>query len=179
MKGPAAVAGTGARGGVTLRRALLGPFTTLSLGAAAIHFAVTDAHFQEWWAFGLFMVGIGWFQALWPIAYVLQPGVRLAALAAFANLATAAVWAWSRYAGLPFGPGAGQPQPVGLPDVLATLFEMALVVGLVVTSIGPVRGAVARERVSGSVSTAWAAGLAVIVAVVTSIAITAGMGMAP
>src|SRR5437879_12851719 len=94
---------------ISLRRALLGPVTTLSLGAAAIHFAVIPDHFKQWWAFGLFFAGIGWFQALWPIAYLLRPSGRSALLAILANLATIAVWVWTRSAGLPFGPAPGRP----------------------------------------------------------------------
>ncbi len=166
-------------GGVSLRRALLGPLTTLSLGAGAIHFAVTDAHFQEWWAFGLFMAAVGWFQVLWPIAYAVRPGVRIAILAALVNVATAAVWAWSRASGLPFGPGAGHPQPVGIPDVLATAFELLLFAGLVVTSLGPVRRETIEQRIAASTSMLWFGALAIVVAVVTSAAITVGMGSMP
>lgn len=165
--------------GVSLRRALIGPFTTTSLGAAAIHFGVTSVHFQEWWAFGLFMAGVGWFQALWPIAYVLRPSVRLALLAAFVNLATAVVWAWSRYSGLPFGPGAGTPQPAGVADVLATAFELVLVVGLFATSIAPVRRETVQQRVADSTWIAWSAAIALLVAATTSVALTVAMGSMP
>ena len=135
-----------ANGHVSLRRALLGPFTTLSLGAAAIHFAVTSAHFQEWWAFGLFLAAIGWFQALWPIAYLLMPGARTAGLAVLVNL-----------------------------DILATLFELLLVLGLVAVAIGPVRRRTLEQRVATSTSFAWAATLALAVVLSTSAAIAMGM----
>ncbi len=164
---------------VSLRWALLGPFTSLSLGAAAIHFAVTDAHFQEWWAFGAFMAAVGWFQALWPIAYTAAPSVRLAIASVLVNLGTAVVWALTRLVGLPFGPGAGRPMPVGVPDVIATAFELALVVGLLLTSLGPVRRATSGQGVASSTSTAWWIALAVLVAAATSAGITIGMSSMP
>ena len=34
-------------------------------GAAAIHFAVTNEHFNEWWGYGVFFFLAGWVQLLW------------------------------------------------------------------------------------------------------------------
>ncbi len=164
---------------VPLRRALIGPFTTLSLGAAAIHFAVTDAHFQEWWAFGLFMASVAWFQALWPMAYALRRSTRLALLGALVNIVTAGVWTWSRYRGLPFGPGAGAPMPIGLPDVLATVFELLLFVGLLATALRPAGRDGVQPRIAQPLSVAWTAILALAVAISTSAAITIGMSSMP
>jgi hypothetical protein len=33
---------------------------------------------------------------------------------------------------LPFGPGAGEPEPVGVADVVSTAFELVIVIGAVV-----------------------------------------------
>jgi hypothetical protein len=116
-------------------RGLLGalPMTlwvALSVGAAAIHFAVIPDHFEEWWAFGLFFAILGWFQAVWPIAYVNRPSRRLAWIAIAVNLATIVVWAWSRTIGLPVGPEPGMPEGIGAADLVATGLELALVLGL-------------------------------------------------
>ncbi len=158
----------------SLRRALLAPLAALSLGAAAIHFAVVDAHFQEWWAFGVFIATIAWFQALWPMAYVLVPSVRMALIGALVNFATAGVWAWSRFAALPFGPGAGRPIPVGLIDVVTTAFEVLLVVGLVLFAVTPVGRRLGRYRLRRSAATLGPAAAVLVVAVAASVAITFG-----
>ena len=105
-----------------------GWWAPLSIGAAAIHFAVIPDHLQEWWAFGLFFAILGWFQVMWPIAYRNRPSPGLAWLAIAVNAATVVLWAWSRTAGLPLGPG--MPEAIGAADVVATTFEVALAVGL-------------------------------------------------
>ena len=159
-----------------LRRALVSPFAILSLGAAAIHFGVIGAHFAEWWAFGLAMAAIAWFQALWALAYLLRPAVRLAFLGAVANLGIAGLWAWSRVFGLPFGPGASSPQPLGVPDVIATGLELVLVVALIVSAAGPIRRGTEARRVARPTLAAWSAVIAVVVGLATSAAIAHGMG---
>jgi hypothetical protein len=105
-------------------------WAALSVGAAAIHFAVIPDHLEEWWAFGLFFAVLGWFQAVWPIAYLDRPSRRLALLAIAVNLATVVVWAWSRTSGLPVGPEPGMPEAIGAADLASTAFEITLVVGL-------------------------------------------------
>jgi len=103
---------------------------TLSLGAAAIHFAVIADHFAEYLLFGAFFAGIGWFQALWALAYTIRPARTLAALGISVNALTVAIWIWAHVVGLPFGPDPGHLEPTTITDVAATLFEILLVVGL-------------------------------------------------
>lgn len=99
----------------------------LSAGAAAIHFAVMGDHFALSWTHGAFFAAVGWAQLIWAGAVLVRPG-RAVALAGIAgNVLVVAAWALSRTAGLPFGPGAGKPEPAGLPDGLATALELALV----------------------------------------------------
>jgi hypothetical protein len=122
----------------SLHRGLLGALPTtlwvaLSVGAAAIHFAVIPDHLEEWWAFGLFFAVLGWFQAVWPVAYVNRPSRRLAWIAISVNLATVVLWAWSRTVGLPVGPEPGMPEGIGAADLIATALELALVLGLLAT----------------------------------------------
>jgi hypothetical protein len=104
---------------------------TLSLGAAAIHFGVTTEHFAESALFGAFFSGIGWFQALWAVAYVTRPARWLVPLAIAANAATVLLWAWAHLIGLPFGPQPGSTEPTTTTDLMATLFEILLVAWLV------------------------------------------------
>jgi len=143
----------------------------LSIGAAAIHFAVIADHFKEWWLIGLFFAGLGWFQALWSVAYLLFPARRLGWLAIGINLATVLLWAWTRTLGLPLGPDPGVPEPVGIPDSLASVLELLLVIGLFKTG-GPALSA----NVDGESQQAILATLAVavVVAGATSAAIVLG-----
>lgn len=48
---------------VPAQRVVLGGLAMLSVLAAVIHFAVSGSHFQEYWLFGVFMLGVGWLQA--------------------------------------------------------------------------------------------------------------------
>lgn len=103
---------------------------TLSLGAAAIHFAVIGEHFAEYVLFGVFFALIGWFEVLWAIAYVMRPTRRLAGAAVVVNAATVLIWGWAHLIGLPFGPDPGHVEPTRTTDLMATLFEIVLVIGL-------------------------------------------------
>lgn len=156
-----------------LHRALpMSWWAALSVGAAAIHFAVIPEHLAEWWAFGLAFAVLGWFQVLWPFAYLERPSRGLSWLAILANLATVIVWAWSRTAGLPVGPEPGMPEPIGAPDLVATVFEVALVAGLLVKAL-----VVARPSATAEVSAppaaigAWNAATWLMVGVLSTVAI--------
>jgi hypothetical protein len=105
----------------------------LSLGASAIHFGVISEHYAEYPVFGLFFSGLGWFQALWAIAYVIRPVRWLAFVAIAVNLATIVIWAWAHLVGLPFGPNAGHVEPTTITDVTATVFEVVLIGGLILS----------------------------------------------
>ncbi|MFI6322707.1 hypothetical protein ACIBG8_34565 [Nonomuraea sp. NPDC050556] len=96
----------------------------LSAGAAAIHFAAMGEHFALAWTHGAFFAAVGWAQLVWSGAVLVRPS-RTVALAGIAgNLLVVAVWAVSRTVGVPFG---GPPEPVGVPDGLATGLELLLV----------------------------------------------------
>src|SRR5262249_31921741 len=96
---------------------------SLSLGAAAIHFGVISEHFAEYALFGLFFSVVGWFEALWAIAYVLQPARAVALVGVVGSAGTVGVWIWAHVVGLPFGPDAGSVEPTTVLDLTATLFE--------------------------------------------------------
>lgn len=102
----------------------------LSLGAAAIHFGVISEHFEEDILFGLFFSGVGWFEALWAVAFVLRATRWLAAIGLLASIATVGVWVWAHLIGLPFGPDPGEVEATTLRDLMATLFEILLAVWL-------------------------------------------------
>src|SRR5205823_2593703 len=100
----------------------------LSAGAAAIHFAVAKMHFDEYTLFGVFLVGSGIAQLVWPIWVLFRRWRPLFLLAAVGNGAIVALWAVDRIWGLPLGPTPWKPDPVGFGDSVTALFEVLLVV---------------------------------------------------
>jgi hypothetical protein len=111
-------------------RARVNDLRLLLLGAlvasAAIHAAVVPAHLAEWSAAGLFFILL----AVWElaVAYLLLARLeeRLVLIAAAViSIGPLVLWLYSRTAGLPFGPAAGVPEGIGLPDCLACALEVA------------------------------------------------------
>src|SRR5919201_1453199 len=99
----------------------------LSAGAAAIHFAVAKMHFDGYTLFGLFFVGSGIAQLVWPLWLLLRRWRPLLLLGALGNAAIVALWAVDRIWGLPLGPSPWKPDPVGFGDSATSAFEIALV----------------------------------------------------
>jgi hypothetical protein len=86
---------------------------------------VTAAHFREYWLFGLLFALVAPMQLAWAEFVRRRPhDRRLLAMGALGNGAVAVVWIASRTTGLPIGPDAGEPEPLGLKDVLATADEL-------------------------------------------------------
>jgi hypothetical protein len=72
------------------------------------------------------------FQAGWAFAVLARGASRRALrVAAIVNAAIVALWVLSRTSGLPIGPEPGSPEAAGALDLLATLYEVALVIGCV------------------------------------------------
>ncbi len=102
------------------------------LGTAAIHAAVIPEHLTEWAAAGVFFVVLVAAE-LGVVALLLarpQPRVLLAAVAV--SIGPLAVWLYSRTVGIPFGLGAGVPEPVGLSDITASVLEISTLLVAVV-----------------------------------------------
>lgn len=116
---------------MSFARALTLPMAALSLGAAAIHFAVLEEHLAEFWLFGFLFLCLGWFQALWPVAYLIRPSTLIAWAGAAVNAGAVIVWWWSRTFGLPIGPEPVTVEPVGPLDITATAYEV-VIVGMIV-----------------------------------------------
>jgi hypothetical protein len=100
-----------------------------SAGAAAIHFAVIEQHFAEYWLFGVFFVVVAVAQLGWVVAVVSNPTRMVYVVGALGNALIAVTWVVSRTTGVPFGPEAGEPEPVGIADVVSTALELTVVVG--------------------------------------------------
>lgn len=98
----------------------------LSAGAAAIHFAVLKMHFEEYTLFGVFFLGAGIAQLVWPIWVLCRRWRPLLLLAAVGNAAIVALWAVDRIWGLPLGPTPWKPEPVGFGDAVSAAFEVLL-----------------------------------------------------
>jgi hypothetical protein len=114
----------------------------LTVGAALIHVGVSADHFQEWWAAGLFFLvsaaaQLGW--AVWCWSRASSRRVLLAGAGGSAALAL--VWVVSRTSGLPFGPGAGVAEPVGVADTVCVALEVlsAVLATVAATAWAPAR----------------------------------------
>ncbi len=144
----------------------------LSFGAAAIHFSVVREHWQYWPLAGVFFAVVGLLQIGWGWAVLHRPSRGLLALGAAGQLQVVAVWIISRTSGLPFGPQALVPEPVGLADVVSSVMEVSAAVGA-----GLLLGSALRRRVvprARSVGIAGAA--AAVVALATSMALLPSAG---
>jgi hypothetical protein len=129
----------------TARLYFLSGLTALSAGAAAIHFVVTFAHFQEYVLYGVFFLIISWAQLIWAAGLCWRPahlwtsrgapqGTRLWQrlwlwLGIAGNALILAVYIASRTAGLPFGPDLHHAEPAGALDVMSCVLEFTLITG--------------------------------------------------
>ena len=59
----------------TAKPLLLGGLASLSVGAAAIHFAVTFEHFNEYSLYGVFFLVVAWAQLVWPAVLIALPSL--------------------------------------------------------------------------------------------------------
>lgn len=142
-----------------------------SVGAGVIHTVAVPQHWQDWIPSGLFFVGIAFFQFAWATMIVRFPRTDLLSAGIAANLGSMALWGASRTWGVPVGPSAGVPEAVGIPGVLATLFE-AIVVLSAAWSLLP------RERAAVFAPGAYRfalGGAAVFVTALTPLGVVAGL----
>src|SRR5919198_1278063 len=107
-----------------------------SAGAAAIHFAVAKMHFEEYTLFGVFFVGSGVAQLVWPIWVLFRRWPPLFVLAAIGNAGIVALWAVDRIWGLPLGPTPWRPDRIGFGDTTSAVFEVFLVAACVTVFTG-------------------------------------------
>src|ERR1700693_3547162 len=103
--------------------ALLSSAALLTLGAAAVHFAVAPEHLAAYMPYRVFFIGLVIVQVGLAAAIVVVPSRRLFATAAAGTAAVMGVWLLSRTVGVPIGPIPWRPEPVGFTDVVATLLE--------------------------------------------------------
>ncbi|WP_157557741.1 hypothetical protein [Intrasporangium oryzae] len=154
-----------ADGSVELRRLLA---LTL-VGSALIHVLVMPEHLYEWVAAGLFFIALAAAQLAAAGLVMLRPGRVVLLLVIAGSAATLLLWAWTRLWGLPIGPGAGVPEPVGVPDVCAGLLEL---VGLGLAMVLPREAPELRTRDRGLEHLSRLAVVAVLAVLVMGVAAT-------
>ncbi len=100
----------------------------LSMVAALIHLWVTPEHFEEWWGYGAFFLGVAVFQGAYGLVLLRWPRPSLFSLGIAANLGVVVLWLVTRTSGIPFfGPHAGEVEAIGVLDLAVTAAELALV----------------------------------------------------
>jgi FtsP/CotA-like multicopper oxidase with cupredoxin domain len=118
----------------------------LTVGAGLIHLAAAPEHLREYVPFGLFFLAVGAAQILLAVELALRPTRRLALVLMAGTFLMVILWLVSRTIGLPIGPTPGQPEDIGLTDVICQVMEIissVLFLGLVAW---PARRAVRRLR---------------------------------
>lgn len=143
----------------------------LSTGAAAIHFAVIQSHFEEWWGFGAFFVASGVAQLGWSLLVVTWPSRPLFWIGVLGNAAIVALWILTRTKGTLVGPDPREPEPVGVADGITTGFE----IGIVALAFSLALFGIPRRRVLRKV--AWIVGVATVA--LTLVGLLSAIGAAP
>jgi hypothetical protein len=115
-------------GPATVRPYLLSSLAALSVGAAAIHFAVVFEHFAEYLLYGVFFLVISWAQVIWPVVLLWRPSRLWLWLGIVGNAIVIAVYVASRTVGLPFGPDLHNAESVGALDVVSCVLEFGIIV---------------------------------------------------
>jgi uncharacterized membrane protein len=98
-----------------------------SFGAGLIHVAVVREHFAESWTHGTFFAVVGLAQIAWALLALHQPVVPIPRLTGVATLGLIGLWVVSRTVGLALDPQKAVREPVGTPDLLAVVLEVALI----------------------------------------------------
>ena len=103
----------------------------LSLLAAIVHLWVVPEHFEEWWGYGTFFLVAALAQGLYALWLLRRPGRPILLLGVAGNLAIVILWLVTRTTGIPLlGPHAGEVEGVGALDLLCTLAEVCVILGL-------------------------------------------------
>lgn len=138
------------RRGASVRLALYGA-AALSLVSAVIHLWVTPEHLFQWWGYGTFFLVAAIAQGSYAVLLLLprrsgrpllgrpifgQP-LYLAGIAG--NLLIVIMYVYTRTAGVPLGPHAGQVEEVAVIDLAATMSELGLIVVLITLLAGAYR----------------------------------------
>ena len=146
----------------------------LSLGAAAIHFAVIGEHFAEYPPYGIAFAAFAWFQVGWAIVYLVARSDSIALVAIAVNAGALVVWAVSRVVGLPIGAHPGELEPVGPLDLAAGALEAGLI-AVLAWDLG-VRAIRLRPALPAAGATVVVGSVALVVVLLTSAAFAVSGG---
>src|SRR5215468_7998545 len=142
----------------------------LSVGAAAIHFAVVFEHFNAYVLYGVFFLIIAWAQMIWAAVVMWRPSRLWLWLGIAGNAIILAVYLASRMTGLPFGPDKGHTEPFGGLDVVCGIMEFALIAGCAAVLLWPsLADQPVRRRTGLAAIAALAAVPAAVIAVTTAV----------
>ena len=108
----------------------------LSLVAGWIHFAYVTPHWRDWWAYGVFFVACGVFQALFAPAIMRWPTAWTALAGIAGNLGMVGMYVLSRTNGIPMGPHTGVVERATPIDLTCTAMEIVLI-GILLGMVGP------------------------------------------
>jgi hypothetical protein len=98
----------------------------LAWSAGLIHVEAAIQHVDEHLLYAVFFALLAPAQFAWGVALYRRPGRRLLLAGAVGSLLVVALWIVSRTSGLPIGPAAWVPEPVGPIDSIATADEAVL-----------------------------------------------------
>lgn len=157
---------------VSRSRAVVYCLAIIGVATAVIHFAVAGSHFQEYWAFGVFMLVVAWLQLVWAVlaaATAARPHRLLLLGGAALNAGVVAVYIVTRTAGDVIGPTPHAVEPFGFGDGLCTVLEAIVVAGCAWLLI-----ARTDRRVSRQAMITLSAATCAVTAVLVSIALVAG-----
>jgi hypothetical protein len=102
-----------------------------SIGAGAIHAAAARIDGAESGLYLAFFLTVAAAQLLWGAIVLVRAPRWFLALGLAGHLVVLGTWVASRTAGLPVGPAAGAPMPVGFPDAVTAFLEAVIVGGAV------------------------------------------------
>jgi hypothetical protein len=134
-----------------------------------IHFAVAGSHYQEYWAFGAFMLAAAFAQALLAVGLISYPRRPVLLAGAVLNLAIVAAYVVTRTAGDVIGPTPHEVEPIGFGDVLCTCLEGLTAIALLWLAFRPLARPIPRIRLAAATT-----GVALIAAALLGIALVDG-----
>ena len=140
------------------------------VGSAAIHTAVVPQHLTEWAAAGAFFIVLVAAELAVAALLLARPQPRVLLAAAAVSIGPLALWLYSRTVGMPFGPGPGIREQIGLSDSAACALEVSTLIAVVLLRGG---GWLRRPALS-----AYARSLALVAVIAVAVVGLAGSGLA-
>jgi hypothetical protein len=98
------------------------------VGSAVIHTAVVPAHLREWPAAGTFFMALAATEIVAAVVTFDRPTRHAMVAVVVISVGPLLLWMYSRTLGMPFGPGSGVPERVGLADGAACALEIGTLV---------------------------------------------------